>query len=63
MQSFARNLSNKYKNHLLDTELDFLKTTFKKALHKTSEFLGNKIADAIAKLKEDPIVNEKPVIN
>ena len=59
----ARNLSNKNKNQLLDTELDSLKTASKKAVHKTSEFLGKKIADVIAKLYEDPIANAKPVIN
>ena len=63
MRSLARNLSNKNKNQLLDTELDSLKTASKKAVHKTSEFLGKKIADVIAKLHEDSIVNAKPVIN
>ena len=49
--SFARNLSNKYKKQLLDTELDALKTASKIVVHEvaevTSEFIGNKIADKI----------------
>ena len=49
--SFARNLSNKYKKQLLDTELDALKTASKIMVHEvaeaTSEFIGNKIADKI----------------
>ena len=32
---FARNLYNKYKNQLLDTGLDLLKTVCKKEVHKT----------------------------
>ena len=43
--SFAR----KYKKQLLDTGLDSLKTTSKKVVHKAGEFLGNKIANAVAK--------------
>ena len=43
--SFAR----KYKKQLLDTGLDSLKTTSKKVVHKSGEFLGNKIANAVAK--------------
>ena len=35
---------------LLDTGLDLLKTASKKAVHKTDEFFGNKIADAVANL-------------
>ena len=48
--SFSRNLSNKYKNHLLDAQLDSLKTTSKKVVHKTCEYLGNKISETVAKL-------------
>ena len=51
--SFGGNLSNKYKNLLLDTGLDSLKTTFKKVFYKTSEFIENKIADALVKLNDD----------
>ena len=34
----------------LDTGLDLLKTASKKVVHKTDEFFGNKIADAVANL-------------
>ena len=54
---FAR----KYKRQLLDKELDSLKTASKKVVHKTGEFLGNKIADAVTKSKNDKIVKEEPV--
>ena len=59
--SFARNLSGKCRKQLLDTELNSLKVVSKKVVHKT-EFLGNKIADAVAKLNNDKIVKQKPVI-
>ena len=57
--SFERNLSNKYRNQLLDadtkTGLDALKTATKKVVYKvpeaTGEFIGNKIADKIVKPK------------
>ena len=39
----------------MNTELDFLKTTPKK-VPKSCEFLGNKIADAVAKSNDDKIV-------
>ena len=42
----------------MDTGLDAQKTASKKTVHKTGEFVGNKIADAVAKLKEDKIVNQ-----
>ena len=35
---------------------DALKTTSKKLVHKTCEFLGNKIADAVTKSDDDKIV-------
>ena len=51
--SFARNLSKKYKNHLLDTGLNALKTASRKVVHKaaeaTGEFIGNKDADKTVK--------------
>ena len=34
--------------HLLKTGLDSLRTASKNVVHKTGEFLGNKIADAAA---------------
>ena len=55
--SFAR----KYKKYLLDTGLDSIKTSSKKVVHKTSEFLGSKIADAVTKSNDDKIVKQKPV--
>ena len=54
--SFAR----KYKKQLLDTGLDSLKTASKKVLHKTSEFLGNKVVDAVTKSNDDKIVKKEP---
>ena len=51
----------KYKKQLLDTGLDALKTAFKKVVHKTGEFLGNKIADAVTKSNDDKIKKQKPV--
>ena len=67
--SFARNISNKYGNQLLDTAtktgLDDLKSTPKLVAHKTaeatSEFIGNKIADEIVKTKHVPAENSKNV--
>ena len=47
--SFARNFSNKHRKQLLDTGLDSLKTSSKKVVHKTSEFLGDKMAHAVTK--------------
>ena len=41
--SFVR----KYKKQLLDKGLDPLKTACKTAAHKTGEFLGNRIVDAV----------------
>ena len=35
--SFARNLFSKYKKHLLDTGLDYLKTAPQKVVYKTGE--------------------------
>ena len=53
--SFAWNFSNKYRQQLLDTGPDTLKTAFKKVIHKaaeeTCEFVGNKIAEKIMKQK------------
>ena len=46
---------------LLNTGLDSLKTASKKVVHKTSEFLGNKIVDAVTKANDDKIVKTKPV--
>ena len=51
----------KYKKKLFDTGLYALKTSSKKVVHKTDEFIGNKIAGAVTKSKEDKIVKQEPV--
>ena len=38
------------------TGLDAIKTTSKKVVHKTGEFLGSKIADAVTKSNHNNIV-------
>ena len=45
----------------MDTGLDAVKTAFKKVVHKASEFLGNKIADAVNNSKDDSIEKQEPV--
>ena len=45
----------------MDIGLDGVKTASKKATHKTGEFLGNKIADAVTKSNNDKIVKQEPV--
>ena len=47
----------------MDTGLDSLKTASKKVVHRTSELLGNKIADAVTKSNDDKIVKPKHVID
>ena len=49
------------KKQLLDTGLDSLKTASKKVVHKTGEFIGNKIADAVTKSNNNNIVKQDPV--
>ena len=56
---FAR----KYIKQLLHAGLDSLKTSFKKVVHKTSDFIGNKITGAVAKSSEDKTIKEKYVID
>ena len=46
---------------LLNTVLDSLKTVTKKVFHKTSEFLGDKIADVVANSYDNKIVKIKSV--
>ena len=41
------------KKQLLDTGLDSLKAASEKVVHKASEFLGNKTADALTKLNKE----------
>ena len=55
--SFAK----KYEQKLLNTGLDAVKTASKKVVHKASEFLGNKIADAITNSNDNKIVKQEPV--
>ena len=55
--SFAR----KYKKPLSNTGLDVLKTASKKVVHKASEFIGNKIADAVTNSNDDNIQKKKAV--
>ena len=55
--SFAR----KYKNKLLSTGLDVVKTASKKVDHKAIEFLGNKIANAVTKSNDDNIEKQEHV--
>ena len=45
----------------MDTGLGALKTTSKKVVHETGEFIGNKIADAVTKSNNDKIVKKEPV--
>ena len=58
--SFARQLSNKYRKQLLNAELDGLKTTSKKVVHKTAkargELIGNKVTNKI--IKKKPLIDE-----
>ena len=49
----------KYKTKLMDAGLDSRKTASKKVVHKASEFLGNKIADAVTKSNNDNDKTEK----
>ena len=56
--SFIRKFKEK---QLLDTRLDSLKTTAKKVVHKTDEFLGNKTADAVTNSNNDKCMIPKPV--
>ena len=50
--SFAR----KYRIQLLDSRLDFLKTAYKKVVHRAGEYFGNKIAATVTKSNDDEIV-------
>ena len=46
----------KYRKQLLDTWIDSLKTASKIIVHKTGKYLGNKIADTVAKSYDEKIV-------
>ena len=43
----------------MDTELDSLKSASIRVVHKTGDFLGNKIADAVTKSNDDNIVRQQ----
>ena len=43
-----------YIKQLLERELDYLKNVPKKVVHRTSEFLENKIADAVSQTTIQP---------
>ena len=49
------------KKQLLDTELDAVKPASKKVAHKTGEFIGNEIADAVTKSSNVEIEKQEPV--
>ena len=40
---------------------DALKTAFRKVVHKTGQFIGDKINDTVTNLDNDKIVKTKPV--
>ena len=58
--SFSINLSIKYGKQIMDTGANTWKTASKRVIHESAEaaaeFLGNKIADKIVKVK--PVINE-----
>ena len=45
----------------MDTGLDAAKPASKKVVHKTGEFIRNKIAHAVTKSKDDNIEKQEPV--
>ena len=47
----------------MDTGLDASKTSSKRVLYKTGEFIGNKIADAVVKSNDDKNVKPKHAID
>ena len=50
-----------YKEKLLDTGLDSLKTGSKRVAHKAGKFLGNKIEDIVTKSSDNNIEKKEPV--
>ena len=54
-------LQENIKNNYWKQDQMLSKLLLKKAVHKTGEFLGNKIADSVAKSNDDIIVKTKPV--
>ena len=53
---FLKNYLTYIKKQLLDTRLDSLKSVSSKVVHKTSESLGNKIANVVTNLYEEIII-------
>ena len=53
------NLSNKYGKRVLDTGINASRKVIHEAAKKTGDFLGNKIADAVAKSYNDKIKKAK----
>ena len=45
----------------MDIGLDSLKSVSKEVIHKAGQFLGNKIADAVAKSNGDRFVKQEPL--
>ena len=53
---FLKNYLTYIKKQLLDTRLDSLKSVSSKVVQKTSESLGNKIANVVTNLYEEIII-------
>ena len=53
---FLKNYLTYIKKQLLDTRLDSLKSVSSKVVYKTSESLGNKIANVVTNLYEEIII-------
>ena len=45
----------------MDSGLDAVKTASKKIVHKSGEFIGNKIADAVTKSNDEKLMKQEPV--
>ena len=45
----------------MDTGVDALKTASEKLVHETDQFIGNKMADAVAKSNDEKIVKQEPI--
>ena len=54
-------LRENIEKQLLDTGVGAVKTSSKEVVHKTDEFIGNKIADAVPKSNNDKIEKQEPV--
>ena len=54
--SFAENIKK-----LFDRKLGYLKFASKKAVHKTGEYLGNKIADSVTKSNDNKIKKHEKI--